>query len=324
MTARALVVGGSGFIGRHLLRTLAAQGNYHRIDSIDLVEPEERVPSVAYHRLDATRTLPETLADETTTIYNLAAHRTFPGFADAEYFRTNVGSTERVLELAERTRVRRIVFTSTMSVYRPGDDAKTETSQIDPVNAYGASKVEAERLHDLWLDAEHDRQLVICRPAVIFGFRDNGNFTRLSRALEKGYFVFVGRRDTIKSCGYVCDLIDSFDFAIQRQERKIIYNFSYPERYTIEEIVEAFCSVANYRRPRLVLPRGLLQLAALPFELGNAIGLKNPIHRKRLTKLNEATNIIPKWLMDQGFVFKTDLRSALESWYRDSGSREFL
>ncbi|HET7413109.1 MAG TPA: NAD(P)-dependent oxidoreductase [Pararhizobium sp.] len=328
VTRNALVVGGSGFIGMHLLRALKQDGRYAKVVSVDIAPPSERIDGVVYETHDARRSLPLHLADPQTDIYNLPALRTFPGHPDDEYFETNLGTTERVIELAEAAGARTIVFTSTMSVYATGDERKTEDSPIDPGNAYGASKVQGEAAHREWLARSPDRKLVICRPAVIFGYLDNGNFTRLANALRRRYFVFVGRKDTIKSAGYVGDLVDSFLFALDTMEktgeREILYNFAYPERLTIGRIVQAFCKVGGYHEPRLVVPPKILGLAALPFEALNAVGIENPIHRKRLQKLYEGTNIIPQWLEDNRFEFRTDIESALAEWKAESSGGRFV
>ena len=328
MVRQALVIGGSGFIGMHTLRALQRDGRYSRVISLDISEPVEQLDGVEYRIHDCRQPIPAELADPDTEIYNLPALRTFPGHPDAEYFETNSGTTERIIELAEAAGVRTIIFTSTMSVYATGDEPKTEDSPIDPGNAYGASKVKGEALHRQWLAGAPDRRLVICRPAVIFGYRDNGNFTRLANALRSRYFVFVGRSDTIKSAGYVTDLADTFLFALDRMTetgaREILYNFAYPERLTIRRIVDAFCLVGGYPRVRLVLPPWLLNAAALPFEALNAIGIKNPIHRKRLKKLYESTNIVPRWLEENGFPFRTDIVSALEEWKAESPDARFV
>lgn len=328
MGRRALVIGGSGFIGMHTLRALKRDGRYAKVVSLDIAEPTERIEGFDYMTHDCRRTIPTGLADAETDIYNLPALRTFPGHPDDEYFETNYGTSERIIDLAEATGVRTIIFTSTMSVYATGDEPKTEESPIKPSNAYGASKVQGEALHRQWLAGAPDRQLVICRPAVIFGYRDNGNFTRLANALRGGYFVFVGRTDTIKSAGYVTDLADTFLFALDRLtgngNREVLYNFAYPERLTIRRVVDAFCQVGGYPRVRMVLPPWLLNAAALPFEALNAVGIKNPIHRKRLQKLYESTNIVPKWLEDAKFPFRTDIVSALEEWKAESPGGQFI
>lgn len=328
MSKNALVIGGSGFIGMHLLRALKRDGRYDKVISIDVAPPHERIDGFVYELHDARQALPDHLSDADTEVYNLPALRTFPGHTDAEYFETNVGTTRRTIELAERTGAKTILFTSTMSVYQTGDSPKTEVSSIEPGNAYGASKVEGEALHRRWLAGSPDRRLVVCRPAVIFGYRDGGNFTRLANALRGRYFVFVGRKDTIKSAGYVVDLVESFLFALDKiaatGAQEILYNFADPERLTIERIVDAFCQVGGFHRPRVVLRPPLLRAAAVPFELLNSVGITNPIHRKRLSKLYESTNIVPAWLEANGFPFRTNIVSALEQWRRDSPDGRFV
>jgi nucleoside-diphosphate-sugar epimerase len=312
----------------HLLRRLAQRDRYAKIVSLDIAPPHERLPGIEYVTHDAREPIPRRLGGAETEIFNLPGLRTFPGHRDEEYFETNVGTTRRIIELAEASGAKTIVFTSTMSVYATGEERKTEASPIDPGNAYGASKAEGEALHRAWLATDPARRLVTCRPAVIFGYLDNGNFTRLANALRKGYFVFVGRKDTIKSAGYVTDLADSFLFALNQldatDEREALYNFAYPERLTIERIVNAFCDVAGYRAPRLVLPPALLALGALPFEFLDMLGLHNPIHRQRLAKLYASTNIVPQWLEDRRFTFRTDIGTALREWHAESGLGHFV
>ncbi len=84
----------------------------------------------------------------------------------------------------------------------------------EPVSDYGRSKLLAEGIHRQWLAGEAARRLVIARPAVIFGQGEGGNFTRLAKALRKGTFVYPGRKDTIKCCGYVGEIVRSMDHAM--------------------------------------------------------------------------------------------------------------
>lgn len=324
MSNPALVLGGSGFIGLHLLRALVADGRHTRIVSLDLAEPKERLDGVDYAIADLRQPIPDRFGAPGMTIYNLVALRNFPGHPVQDYYDTNVTSVQRVIDLAERRDAAEMVFTSTMSVYGPGEAPKVETSPLLPVNPYGHSKVLGEALNQGWLARDPARRLVTCRPAVIFGYRDDGNFTRLARMLEKGLFVFVGRSDTVKSSGYVGDLVGSMLFALERAQREITYNFAYPQAYTIADVVAAFRAVAGYGGARATLPVPLLNAMAVPFELANGLGLRNPIHRDRIRKLHESTNIVPRWLVENGFAFQTDLRSALAEWRAESPGGRFI
>ncbi len=318
-----LVIGGSGFIGSHFLRMLTTQPGPPRITSVDIKAPAQRLPGVTYIAQDVRTALPVELADFETVIFHLAGLRTFPGHSDAEYFDTNVETTRNVLALAEAAGCNSIVFTSTMAVYPTGEPAQNESSRLEPASAYGRSKVVAETMLDSWLEAAPQRKLVICRPAVIFGAGDNGNFTRLANALRGRYFIFVGRRDTIKSAGYVVDLTKSFLFALAKTERRTVYNFAYPERLTIALIVAEFCTVGGFNSPKLLLPKSILTCAAIIFEILQMLGIKNSINRARLRKLNESTNIVPQWLIDQGFVFESSLQTALIEWRDHSTGARF-
>jgi len=133
-------------------------------------------------------------------------------------------------------------------------------------------------------------------------------------ALATGLFFYPGRRDTIKGCGYVGELIRTIEFALNRPERSYLYNFSYPEAYTIEDICEAYCRVADLPRPRGTVPTGIMIAASLPFEILDAIGLKNGICRARVLKLVHSTHIVPERLIEDDYVFETDLDEGLVQW----------
>lgn len=324
MSNLGIVVGGSGFIGRHLLRRLTSSHRHKSVVSIDIAEPKERLPGVTYIQADARKPLQAEWGGAGSTIYHLAAVCTFPGYDVADYYETNITTSQRVIDFAEVTKAGMIVFTSSMAVYGPSEKGRIETSAVRPANAYGHSKLLAEELLNSWRRRNPEAKLVVVRPAVIFGEGEGGNYTRLARALARGYFVYVGRKNTIKSCGYVEDLIESLFFAIDNPERSILYNFAYPHPYKLREIVESFCHLAGFRKPTLSLPAFLISAAALPFEVLNAIGLRNGIHRDRIRKLHESTHITPKWLMENGFLFKTTLEVALERWRSASPQKRFL
>jgi nucleoside-diphosphate-sugar epimerase len=311
----SIVFGGSGFIGTHLLRRLVTAAD--PVLSIDIRDPADPVPGVAYRRGDV-RNLRDFVAPRpVSTIYNLAAVHTTPGHPDHAYYETNVLGALEVAALARRIETEEIVFTSSISVYGPGDETKSEDSPLAPAAPYGWSKMLAERIQRAWFDeAPGRRRLVIARPAVIFGPGEGGNFTRMAKLLKAGMFVYPGRRNAVKACFYIDDLLDALMFARAAPDRFVLFNACYPDRYTLEEIVEAF-RVKHFPKARTFeLPLGLVMAAAHALRPISAMGLG--IHPDRVLKLVRSTDIAPLWLENRNALLRGRIASALDRWAQQS------
>lgn len=315
-----VVFGGSGFIGTHLLQRLRADG-FHRIISYDIREPERPVSGVEYRRADVRNLSGVDLGQSVSRIFNLAAVHTTPGHQPWEYYDTNVRGALEIASFARRHRSRRIVFTSSISVYGPGEEPRNEDSALSPVSDYGRSKAMAEIIHRDWLRDEADRHLVIVRPAVVFGLGEGGNFTRLARMLKKGVFLYPGRRDTIKSCIYVGDLLSWMLHAAAVEEPLVLLNGAFSNRYTIEEIVDTFREVAFPQARTFMVPAAALKSAAALLRPMSAAGLG--IHPDRIEKLMVSTNILPGWAERAGMPTADRLEGGLRDWLAQGGG-EFL
>ena len=316
---KAIVLGASGFIGTRLVKRLHARGETVR--GLDILSPRERLDGVDYQFADVREPIATNFGDGAAVIYNFAAvHRT-PGHPDHEYYETNAWGALNATALAEACDIRTIVFTSSISVYGPCEQAVDETSPLRPTSSYGRSKRLAERIHRDWLARGEGRRLIIVRPGVVFGPGEVGNYTRLAHALKGGYFFFPGRRDTVKSGGYVDELLSTIDFALSRNEASILYNFAYPQPSTTESIVGMLGPIVGRRSRPLTLPIAPLLAAAMVFEAANALGIKNTIHRERVIKLVMSTRITPGWLNASGYAFRSDLAGALKQWNDETDGR---
>jgi GlcNAc-P-P-Und epimerase len=321
----AIVFGGSGFIGCHLLKRLSESRRYDILYSVDIAPPHFTTTGVRYVGHDIREMIPPQLfAEGPFDIFTLAAGHTTPGHEDWEYYWTNVNGATNVCAFASAVGASYVLFTSTMMVYGPTEAPKDEGGALEPVNAYGRSKILAERVHRLWqAESPERRRVTIVRPGVIYGLAEHGNFTRLSRALRQRRFVYPGRTDTIKACGYVDDLVSSIIQVGDQNQGVLLYNFCHPERYTSEQICAAFCKVAGYPKPSIVVPLWMLQTVAAAFELLTAFGLKTDINRARVRKLYQSTNMVPRTLPEMGFQYQYDLVSGLSQWKQSSHVTDF-
>jgi GlcNAc-P-P-Und epimerase len=324
-----VVFGGSGFVGTHLAPRLLEE--YKTVYLADIRKPcwhkGTTLPKddrIVYVRCDVREPIDrEKFSGPIGCIINLAAVHTSPGHQAHEYFEANINGAKNICAFAEDIGCERIVFTSSISVYGPGEDEKSEEMIPMPAIPYGSSKIIAEYIHREWYHrAPEKRLLTVVRPGVIFGKGEGGNFTRIANALEKGMFAYPGRTSTVKACLYVKDIC-SFIVAYARKDSGyFVYNFCYPQKITIQEIVGTFKKAFGYRAPEVVIPYPLIALGAavlnlIPLPFIKKMGLVP----ERIVKLIKSTNISSQKLIGSGFTFGFTLEEALRDWAKECGGK---
>jgi nucleoside-diphosphate-sugar epimerase len=177
--AKVLVTGGAGFIGSNLVRALLERGDDVRVldnfstgsranlDGIDIeiVEGELR----SYERVhNAVR--------GTEVVYHLGALGSVPRSVQDPLTSSavNVEGTLNVLLAARDEGVRRVVFSSSTSVYGTSRTLPTpETEPPDPISPYGVAKLAAERYCTAFSRVYESFETVVLRYFNVFGPRQS-------------------------------------------------------------------------------------------------------------------------------------------------------
>ncbi len=323
MVSAAIIFGGSGYIGRHLISELGDKKVFDKILILDILEPYNWDAGIAsgfisYQRTDVRKHIAVNLPDlniETSWIFNFAAVHREPGHEYQDYFDTNIPGAENVNEFARKSKIKNIYFTSSIAPYGRSLDERQECSQLYSETAYGISKALAEKIHQIWLAEDLSRRLIIVRPSVIFGPKDPGNVLRMIKALKKGTFVLPNGGNIIKGYGYIYGLVDSILFTLQKNERLIIYNYAENPLVPLIEMVNIVKEELGYKKPTIKLSVKTLSLVAYLIQKAfKLIGKKSDIHPTRVLKAGFPTNIKPKYLIDNKFDFKYDFKNALQHW----------
>lgn len=273
-------------------------------------------------RWDVRQPVPASLLPKADLIFNLAAVHREPGHQPHEYFETNLKGAENVCAWAAATGCDRIVFTSSIAPYGPSEDMKDEASLPVPDSPYGSSKLAAEKMHIAWQAGCGCRKLLMLRPGVVFGPGEGGNVTRLVRSVVKGYFVYMGNRQTRKAGGYVKELCRVIRFGLEyldaSGEGVTLLNFSLDPPPALEDYVAAIQKAAGIRRSPLNLPRPLLLGVSYPIHtVASLFGIRQPISPVRVRKLFRSTSIDPKGLRELGYNYYYTLETALVDWKHD-------
>jgi UDP-glucose 4-epimerase len=158
---KALITGGAGFIGSHLLDALLDRGDTVAVvDDLSTGRREHVPDGVALYVSDIADIAEAMERERPDVVFHLAAQADVrKSVADpANDARVNVAGTASVLEAAQRAGVRRVLLASTGGALY-GESAPIPTPEdapLEPYSPYGASKAAAEtylglftRLHGL-------------------------------------------------------------------------------------------------------------------------------------------------------------------------------
>ncbi len=144
---RVLVTGGSGFIGRHVVSALSADGAEVRV--VDLQpHPDPSVDLVQGDIADG-NVLAQAFAGGFDSIVHLAAVTSVLRSLEQPdlTFRTNVAGTHALLEAGRAAGVTSLAFASTNAVTGPMEAPKiTEAAKLRPLTPYGSTKAAGEML----------------------------------------------------------------------------------------------------------------------------------------------------------------------------------
>jgi nucleoside-diphosphate-sugar epimerase len=212
---RALVTGGTGFVGSHLVRRLIGRG--YQVTSIDknrgLADDELRALGATLVTGSVTEASDvERVMAGQELVFHLASPFGDLLQPDEAYRAVEVDGTRNVLAAAERHGVRRVVHCSTQGVHGIIDTpCGDEDSPIAPRDYYCYSKAEGEKVAREFLARGLD--VVIVRPTSVYGPGDIRGWLKLFRMASKGWFLMVGSGRTLNHPVYVENLVDLFELA---------------------------------------------------------------------------------------------------------------
>ncbi len=259
--ARALVTGGAGFVGSHLVDRLLADG--HRVcvvDDLSTGSARNVSPEAEFQRVDISdaASLRDVIARfQPEVVFHAAAQIDVQRSIREPDFdaRVNVLGGLNVLRAGAAAGARRIVYSSSAAVYGPPPATRVTVSETDPtrpMSEYGASKLAFEH----YLSAYAARGLIeyaALRYANVFGPRQRSDgeagvvsiFTRQMLAGER--VTIFGDGTKTRDYVYVGDVVEATVRAA-RGPSGVVANIGWGREVSDLELFRAVAAATGYRK----------------------------------------------------------------------------
>jgi len=260
-TSKPLVAltGATGFIGQYLLRELPKRGYRLRV----LLRRPSTVPmesaSAVVGDLARPQNMSAALADVDAVIHSAGVAHAMSGLPEDDYRMLNTEATIGLARAARRAGAKRFVFLSSIRA-QSGPTAErvlTEDMEPQPTDAYGRSKLAAERgLAELDLDWAALRLVLVYGPGV------KGNMAELVRLARSPYPLPVAALAARRSLLALDNLVAAVDRVLSTPEplrRPLIV--ADPEPLTIPQMITAMRGGLGRRAGLLPIPAAALALA---------------------------------------------------------------
>jgi len=254
---RFIVTGGAGFIGSNLVDALVELGDVMIIDdlssgNLDNLEHLLKRDDVSLERLSVTDLEGmKPLFEDIDCVFHLAAVSNISSSV-ADPLRTNevnVKGTLNVLLAARDSGVRKVVFTSSASVYGDTEEVPTtENAFPNPLSPYAVTKLAGEHYCNVFSDL-YGLETTSLRPFNVYGPRQDPNsqyagvIPLFIRSLLEGEVpVIDGDGEQTRDFVYVKDVVRAFIQAMDRRA-KGVYNIAGGKGVSINELFRQVSSI---------------------------------------------------------------------------------
>lgn len=254
---KCLITGNAGFIGSHLQDALINAG--HKVVGVDnLVGGFKRNihKDTIFYKVDLTNDKEIDFIfekEKPDVVYHLAADATEgrSQFTPISSTRNNLLSSINIFTIAIKHKVKRIIFTSSMSVYGDQEPPFTEDMKTRPVDVYGVNKASTEKILSI-LAGVHNIEYVILRPHNVFGERQcirdayrNVVGIFINRMMRNEPLYIYGDGNQVRSFTHIDNAIPCFVKALDAPISGEVINIGPNETQTVNFLAETVMKAFN-------------------------------------------------------------------------------
>ena len=248
----ALVTGGAGFIGSHLIDALLKKGhdiivldNFSTGRQQNLDHMANKIRSVKCD-ISQPGEWQESFKGVDMVFHLAALADIVPSIEKPDnYYQSNVNGTFNVLEACRNHKVKKVIYSASSSCYGIPDKYPTkETAEIRPQYPYALTKYLGEQLVMHWCQV-YNLPAVSLRLFNVYGLRSRTSGTYgavfgvfLAQKLAGKPFTVVGDGTQTRDFTFVSDAIDAIIAAVESDVIGEIINIGSDNTYSVNRLVE--------------------------------------------------------------------------------------
>ncbi len=250
---RVLVTGGSGFIGRHVVAGLSADGA--RVRVVDLQPHPDPAVDVVIGDIADRAVLERAFHGGFDAIVHLAAVTSV--LRSLEHpdltFHTNVAGTHAVLEAGRAAGVTALAFASTNAVTGPMDAPKiSESATLKPLTPYGSTKAAGEMLMSAYT-ASYGLRCACIRLTNVYGpgmQAKDSIIARLMRAIRLDQtFEIYGDGNQVRDYVHVYDVVGAMRLGLLEERWAGSTVIGSGTSLSVHEVIDAVRGVSGAELP---------------------------------------------------------------------------
>jgi UDP-glucose 4-epimerase len=227
------------------------------------------------------------------------------------FWMVNLDGTKTLLAAAAEQGVRRFVHVSTVAVLSPSD------------GGYASAYADSKRAAEQEVLGFRDRiEVVIVRPATVYGPNDRGNVYKLIRWVDRGLPAIIGSGENRKSLVYSRNLADALLFLSEHGKSGESYVVTDGHDMSMKEIVgEISRSLGKGNRWPPIPFAAVNMVASFSEWIAEHFGVPRFFRRDMVTKLTGETVYDPSPLFSLGFKPAYSFDQGMEEtvrWYKQS------
>lgn len=298
---KVLVVGGSGFLGRHLIEGLLDAG--FTVSSLDLIKPNWLDGSVGFYEgCFTTSSLLEEALSDCDIVFHLAS-TTLPKLSNEDPLfdiSTNLLGTVELLNFAVQKRIRKFVFISSGgTVYgAPTSVPVHENHSTNPICSYGIVKLSIEKYLRLY-HRLHGLETVSLRVSNPYGEhqrvdKSQGAISVFCHKALKGETIEIwGDGSVVRDFIYVKDVVQSMLKALESDCAGMEINVGYGSGASIDEVLFTIETSLGHKVDRKYFPARSFDVPEIYLDIGMA---KSILDWTPELQLQDGIDLLLKWM----------------------------